>query len=104
LCSPASEIALVAIAGVLALLRGRCLVPVNAVQEVSKREPRRAAVEGKFINSVCGIAVSTDYPMRIEKVAGVSYHFCCDGCRTTFQKEPAKFAEIHHTSTGRVAA
>jgi xanthine dehydrogenase accessory factor len=77
------EIALVAIVGVLALLRGRCQV----------------AVEAKFINPVCGMAVSTANPMHIEKYEGVSYYFCCDGCRTTFQKDPAKYAAIHHAST-----
>jgi YHS domain-containing protein len=61
-------------------------------------------VEGKFINPVCGMAVSTTNPMHIEKYEGVSYYFCCDGCRTTFQQDPAKYAAIHHASTGRVPA
>ena len=82
------EIALVAIVGVLALLRGRSEV----------------AVEAKFINPVCGMAVSTANPLHIEVYEGVSYYFCCDGCRTTFQKEPAKYAAIHHASMGGVPA
>lgn len=40
----------------------------------------------------------------IERYEGVSYYFCCDGCRTTFQKDPRKYAAIHHASSGRVAA
>ena len=82
------EIALVAIVGVLALLRGR----------------GQTTVEVKFINPVCGMAVSTANPMHIEKYEGVSYYFCCDGCRTTFQKDPAKYAAIHHASMGKAAA
>ena len=82
------EIALVAIVGVLALLRGRSQV----------------AAEAKFINPVCGMAVSTANPMHVEVYEGESYYFCCDGCRTTFQKEPAKYAAIHHASMGRVPA
>jgi len=82
------EIALVAIVGVLALLRGRSQV----------------AAEAKFINPVCGMAVSIANPMHIEVYEGVSYYFCCDGCRTTFQKEPAKYAAIHHASMGGVPA
>jgi len=82
------EIALVAIVGVLALLRGRSQV----------------AAEAKFINPVCGMAVSTANPMHVEIYEGVSYYFCCDGCRTTFQKEPAKYAAIHHASMGGVPA
>ncbi|MBI3530588.1 MAG: XdhC family protein [Betaproteobacteria bacterium] len=113
------EIALVAIVAVLALLRGRGQVPVNAgqvqqeaaegagqdrSQQNSRTAPGTAAVEGTVINPVCGLAVSTANPMHIEKYAGVSYYFCCDGCRTTFQKDPAKYAAIYHASMGRVLA
>ena len=63
-----------------------------------------AASEGKFINPVCGMAVSIANPMHIEKYEGVSYYFCCDGCWTTFLKDPAKYAAIHRASTGRVPA
>ena len=111
------EIALVAIVGVLALLRGRSPVPVKAGQvqqeaaesagpgsNHSRTAPGAAAVEGRFINPVCGMAVSTANPMHIEKYEGVSYYFCCDGCRTTFQKEPAKYAAIHRAFMGRVSA
>jgi xanthine dehydrogenase accessory factor len=110
------EIALVAIVGVLALLRGRGQSSVNAkrVQQETAEGARRqpdariapaaAAVEGKFINPVCGMAVSIANPMHIENYEGVSYYFCCDGCRTTFQKDPAKYAAIHHASVGRVPA
>ena len=76
------EIALVAIVGVLALLRGRSTAP-GAV-----------AAEDKFINPVCGMAVSTANAMHVENYEGVSYYFCCDGCWTTFQKDPAKYAAI----------
>jgi len=111
------EIALVAIVGVLALLRGRSPVLVRAgpVQQEavgsagsgsnhSRTAPGAAAAEGKFINPVCGMAVSTTNPMHIEQYEGVSYYFCCDGCRTTFQQDPAKYAAIHHASAGRVPA
>jgi len=113
------EIALVAIVGVLALLRGRSQVAVNAGQvpkempeagalDVSEPNPRTAArtaaAEGKFVNPVCGMAVSMANPMHIEKYADVSYYFCCDGCRTTFLQDPAKYAAIYHASIGGVAA
>jgi len=67
---------------VLALLRGRSTAP-GAV-----------AAEDKFINPVCGMAVSTANAMHVENYEGVSYYFCCDGCWTTFQKDPAKYAAI----------
>ena len=113
------EIALVAIVGVLALLRGRDRVRVNtgSVQQEaakgagqerrqpdSRTAPGTAAAEGKFINPVCGMAVSTANPLHIERYAGVSYYFCCDGCRTTFLKDPAKYAAIYHASLGNLSA
>ena len=111
------EIALVAIVGVLALLRGRSdLVDAGQVRQEaavgsgqdsqpdSRAAPGTAAAQGTVINPVCGMAVSTSSPMHIEKYEGVSYYFCCDGCRTTFQKDPAKYAAIHHAAMGRVPA
>ena len=111
------EIALVAIVGVLALLRGRTQAGGQAGQirqeaaaqvglsaQVTPATAGAAAHEGKFINPVCGMAVSIAKPMHIEKYEGVSYYFCCDGCWTTFQKDPAKYAAIHRASTGRVPA
>ena len=86
------EIALVAIVGVLALLRGRHKAPAEAQQA------------DKFINPVCGMAVSIANPMHIEKHEGVSYYFCCDGCRTTFLQDPAKYAAIHRAAMGRTPA
>jgi xanthine dehydrogenase accessory factor len=91
------EIALVAIAGVLALLRGRRkgLPQAEPVQQV--------VVEGKFINPVCGVAVNAANALHVEKYAGVSYYFCCDGCWTMFLKDPGKYAAIYQVSVGAVA-
>lgn len=96
------EIALAAIVGVLALLRGHRQLAGNAGQDGSQLGSHEAGLEGKFINPVCGIAVSIANAMHIEEHEGVSYYFCCDGCRTTFQNDPAKYAEIHRVSMGRV--
>jgi xanthine dehydrogenase accessory factor len=69
------EIALVAMVGVLALLRGRAAV-----------KPRT------FVNPVCGIEVSVDAAMHVETYEGESFYFCCDGCWTTFRQDPARYA------------
>ena len=92
------EIALVAVVEVLAILRGRRGAPVNAAA------PGPAAADGTFINPVCGMAVSTANAMHIEHYDGTSYYFCCDGCRTTFLKDPAKYAEIRRVSSDRTLA
>jgi len=98
------EIALVAIVGVLALLRGRGQLSEVAGKLDARTSPAAPADEGKFINPVCGMAVSTSNPLHIEKYEGASYYFCCDGCRTTFLQDPAKYAAIRKASMGGVMA
>jgi xanthine dehydrogenase accessory factor len=104
------EIALVAMVGVLALLRGRAHAtakqPVAPEAPPQPHAPREAgpAVPGRqFVNPVCGIAVDTAAPKHIEGYEGVAYYFCCDGCLTTFRQDRAKYAAIHHASMARVA-
>jgi xanthine dehydrogenase accessory factor len=100
------EIALVAIVGVLAILRGRGERTENVREDASNPNSRgsrgASTAEGKFINPVCGMAVSTINPLHIEVYENVSYYFCCEGCRTTFLKEPAKYAAIHRAGVARV--
>lgn len=90
------EIALVAIVGVLGLLRGRG--STGAVPGARAALEKAVAAPGQFINPVCGMAVSMASAMHIETFEGVNYYFCCDGCTTTFRQEPAKYAAIHHAS------
>lgn len=86
------EIAMVAIVGVLAALRGRGEHPV------ASERPRSSAAPATFVNPVCGVAVSIANPKHVEMYAGVSYYFCCDGCRTTFLRDPAKYSAIYLAS------
>jgi xanthine dehydrogenase accessory factor len=97
------EIALVAIAGVLASLRGRTegTLQGEAVAP-SRTEPNTGAAEITFINPVCGAAVNTATALHVEKYAGVSYYFCCDGCWRTFLSDPGKYAAIHLNSVGAI--
>ena len=119
-----TEVALVAMVGVLAALRGQridvvaagdaaALTPAQetdasarsvappAAADTSAVDPRRAAT---FVNPVCGIAVSVASAKHVERFEGVSYYFCCDCCWTSFRANPAKYAAIHHASLGRVSA
>lgn len=101
------EIALVAIVAVLALLRGRDRRAASAGQgaAAAAESPAAsgAAAEGKFVNPVCGMAVSTAGALHVEAYEEVSYYFCCDGCWTTFLGDPARYAAIHHASAARVS-
>jgi xanthine dehydrogenase accessory factor len=112
------EIALVAIVGVLAYLRGRAqpaaiplaqpmvadaLVPTS-LRPGPSSEPDAEAPGAKFVNPVCGIAIDVAAPKHIEEYDGIAYYFCCDCCLTTFRQDPAKYAAIHRLSTARVSA
>jgi xanthine dehydrogenase accessory factor len=93
------EIALVAIVGVLALLRGRAQPMTAALTTAEVVAPEVApATPGEFINPVCGMAVSRAQARHVEAFEGVNYYFCCDGCTSTFRLDPAKYAAIHHAS------
>jgi xanthine dehydrogenase accessory factor len=86
------EIALVAIVGVLAFLRGRAKTAVA---------PARVRQEGKSTDPICGMVVDTTNAKHVEKYEGENYYFCCDGCRVAFRKDPAKYAQIRRASVER---
>ncbi len=113
------EIALVAIVGVLALLRGRASMsevaqsqPAIAQPQPAERDAPKAAFHtastqpavgapapgAKFVNPVCGIAVDIAAPKHVEEYDGIAYYFCCDCCLTTFRQDPAKYAAIHRAA------
>jgi xanthine dehydrogenase accessory factor len=121
-----AEIALVAMTGVLACLRGRDGAAESGARVTSdaagdgggtaeggvapmgappaRGSARLAEREGIFINPVCGVAVSTATPMHVETYEGEAYYFCCNGCWITFRQDPARFAAIRRASMEKVAS
>ena len=123
LCAPAGpdagartpgEIALVSIVGVLAMLRGRSVARPQVQSQGSDGSAPDAvpatpvtapeATGDKFVNPVCGVAISRVNPKHVENYEGVAYYFCCNGCWTTFRQDPAKYAAIHHAAIAGVPA
>ena len=109
-----TEIALVAMVGVLGALRGdhrgaavddaqpsMSALPRDEIETAASATESRPAT---FINPVCGVAVSITNPKHVEHFEGVPYYFCCDCCWTSFRANPAKYAAIHVASLGRVSA
>jgi xanthine dehydrogenase accessory factor len=94
-----SEIALVAIAGVLALLRGKGASQFERSGQRPADAATRGAQIGTFINPVCGMAVSIAAALHVEQYDGENYYFCCDGCLKTFRQEPARYAAILRAAT-----
>ena len=100
-----SEIALVAMTGVLACLRGKGDVrrPKMLAALAMGEAPAPGSAVGKetsetFVNPVCGIAVSIREPKHVETYEGERYYFCCNGCLATFRENPPKYAAIRRAS------
>jgi xanthine dehydrogenase accessory factor len=89
-----AEIALVAVAGVLAALRRE---EPQAEASVAAA-PRTDRAETTFINPVCGTVVSTRTAKHVENYDGENYYFCCDGCWLKFQRDPARYAAMHRAA------
>lgn len=43
------------------------------------------------IDPVCGMAVQIEGAEHTAVVDGQTYYFCCDGCKTTFEQNPARY-------------
>jgi xanthine dehydrogenase accessory factor len=85
-----AEVALVAMVGVLGALR-----------HGARTAGRPAVPQGKFVNPVCGAPIDMATALHVERYAGESYYFCCDGCWNAFRQDPEKYAAIHRASLAR---
>ena len=45
------------------------------------------------VDPVCGMTVTVEAATEAVDHDGVTYHFCCPGCRSRFQADPARFLE-----------
>ena len=76
-----SEIALSILAEIIQLLRDDNTLDN---QSVSKSEE-------KAIDPVCGMQVDTELNKNTVQFKNQDYHFCCNGCKTKFNKNPELF-------------
>jgi xanthine dehydrogenase accessory factor len=83
------EIALSILARIVAVRRGGQHVPVRLVAPEPAAATRLARPTA--VDPVCGMAVAavSDAP-QVEHDGRIVY-FCCDGCRATFEQDPARF-------------
>ncbi|HEU4917826.1 MAG TPA: XdhC family protein [Acidimicrobiia bacterium] len=50
--------------------------------------------EGTAIDLVCGMTVPADDTSRPFEQEGVTYFFCCPGCRVAFEKDPSAYTTV----------
>ena len=49
--------------------------------------------EEYYINPVCGVPVSKKNPKHVIEYNNEKVYFCCDGCKVSFEKDPAQYME-----------
>jgi len=65
--------------------RRRSAQSAQAERTPAREQPREA------VDPVCGMSVAVAGARHTAEVLGVTYYFCCAGCRTKFLAEPARF-------------
>lgn len=118
-----NEIALAAVAGLVALRRGRLEGPgASDTSDISAdsatgdgpgaasirrgarpltsplASPAHSARDTQpvtgYVNPVCGAVVDPARALSTLTMAGQTHYFCCQGCRTEFERDPQKYLEI----------
>lgn len=94
-----NEIALAAVAGLVAVRRGGSATGGGARKRrgtevaVAVPAPNLTNATG-YVNPVCGTVVDPARALSHVTVDGQTHHFCCRGCRTEFDRDPAKYLAI----------
>jgi xanthine dehydrogenase accessory factor len=102
-----NEIALAAVAGLVALRRGHAPSPVPACPsstqqarstQTQHKRPAPTTAEAQpvtgYVNPVCGAVVDPTRALSSLTMSGQTHYFCCQGCRTEFERDPGKYLEI----------
>jgi xanthine dehydrogenase accessory factor len=88
-----NEIALAAVAGLVALRRGHADPGASAGTRTSSTATAPQLQTG-YINPVCGAIVDPTRALSTVTLRGQTHYFCCQGCRTEFDRDPEKYLEI----------
>ena len=91
----ASEVAISILAEIIADFRkektndGSCCSSTKS--EESETEVNEKFAEDYYINPVCQVPVSKKNPKHIVEYQGEKVYFCCDGCKVSFENDPAQY-------------
>jgi xanthine dehydrogenase accessory factor len=93
-----NEIALAAVAGLVALRRGHAPSQHMGPAHTKHTRAAPASVETQpvtgYVNPVCGAVVNPARALSSLTMSGQTHYFCCQGCRTEFERDPEKYLEI----------
>lgn len=82
-----SEIAVAVLAELVALKGKGALTPARGEAINESAAPETA------LDLVCGMTVAADEGSRPLQYEGITYYFCCPGCRTAFEKDPQSYVK-----------
>lgn len=63
----------------------------SKTSDMAKDKATQAFEEEYYINPVCNVPVSKKSPKHIVEYEGEKVYFCCDGCKVSFDKNPAQY-------------
>ena len=92
----ASEVAISILAEVIEHFRNKSKAEHSCCGSSKTAKTETTAAEDKFaedyyINPVCNVPVSKKNPKHIIEHKGEKVYFCCDGCKVSFENDPAKY-------------
>jgi xanthine/CO dehydrogenase XdhC/CoxF family maturation factor/YHS domain-containing protein len=88
-----NEIALAAIAGLIALRRGQPTEGGKRHESRPALAPNASNATG-YVNPVCGAVVDPTRALSSLTMEGQTHYFCCEGCRVEFERDPGKYLAI----------
>lgn len=66
----------------------------SSLPAATTHPPRDAHAVTGYVNPVCGAVVDPARAMSSLTMSGQTHYFCCQGCRTEFERDPQKYLEI----------
>jgi len=84
------EVAISILAEIIQFIRKEEMNTPNLKKDSTKTGMNE--MEDLFINPVCQVPVQKSTAKHVINYKEKDYYFCCDGCKVSFEKEPAKYA------------
>lgn len=67
------------------------LVQLRAAGALDEGKPAQVPEVAESIDPVCGMTVDVASARHTAEHEGATYHFCCPGCRKSFEEDPAAY-------------
>jgi len=82
------EMAVAILAQLVQLRAAGTLAAIPAPRAEPGREPRTELKLAEAVDPVCGMTVPANSSAMPFEHDGITYYFCCSGCRQTFEQNP----------------